>query len=400
MLKDHFKNMKTYIVLFLLLATAVSCNQKAGTGDKIFIDLSGNVTRSEDLSPEIDRIEFFQIDNSMPIDKISSLRMLDDQIIFLHKGGNYSSDVYGIVSVNNYGKVQWNFDKKGKGPGEFSNVFFMSQLPYRKQVAFYDYDSKKINFLNSDGEYLRSFIVDEKFNLISELPNRQLVASYNKNSNRRTDDVILKHDIVFLDENGGISKKFLPNSHNAMTWFTFGETLLPGDNQNIYTNTLQYTIFTISPEGVDSTWSLDFGKYNADTTRYLHPKGPEDFLMSVDSDEVISFRVVHSQKHIWVLVPHTNQSIHLAVINKKNHSVSYYKKAENRDFYYQGIPIPMFSLTQNQDCFVYSLSAMDALEKWEQLTPEEQSSSDPKWKELMENLDPESNPIICMLYAK
>jgi len=99
-------------------------------------------------------------------------------------------------------------------------------------------------------------------------------------------------------------------------------------------------------------------------------------------------------------VPHTNQAIHLAVINKKNHSVSYYQKPEKRDFYHQGIPIPMFSLTQNQDCFIYSLSAMDALEKWEQLTPEEQSSSDPKWRKLMENLDPESNPIVCMLYAK
>ena len=356
--------------------------------------------RSEDLSPEIDRIEFFQIDKSTPIDKVDDIRMIDDKIIFLHKGGNYSSDVYGIIAIDQNGKILWNYNKKGQGPGEFTNVFFMASLPYRKEIAFYDYDSKKVNFLSAEGKYLRSIPVDQKFSLITEISGGQLLASYNKNSNRRTDEVVLKHDLVFLGEDGTISEKFLPNTHNLMVGFTFGETLLPGIKQTIYTNTLQYTLFTVTPEGVDSTWNLDFGEFNADTARYLHPKRQEDYLMMVETDEVLAFRAVHSEKHLWILVPHIDQALKLAVINKKNHSVNYYQKPEKRDFYYEGIPIPIFFLTQNADCFVYSLSALDALEKWELLTSEEQSSSDPEWRKMMENLDPESNPIVCMLYAK
>jgi len=175
---------------------------------------------------------------------------------------------------------------------------------------------------------------------------------------------------------------------------------LPGIKQNIYTNTLQYTLFTTTSEGVDSTWNLDFGEYNADTARYFNPKGQEDYLMMVETDEVLAFRAVHSERHLWILVPHIDQALKLAVINKKNHSVHYYQKPEKRDFYYEGIPIPIFSLYQNGDCFVYSLSALDALEKWELLTSEEQAASDPEWKKMMENLDTESNPIICRLYAK
>ena len=390
--------MKTYLLLLALLVV-VSCDQPGEITDKIFIDLSESVARSEDLSQEIDRIEFFQIESGTPIDKVDNIRMMDDKIIFLHKGGNYSSDVYGIIAIDESGKILWNYDKKGKGPGGFTNVFFMASLQHRKQIAFYDHDIKKVNFLNSDGEFVRSFAVDQQFKLFTELSNGQLVASFGKNSNRMTDEIILKHDLVFLDEDGKISEKFLPNTHNLMMGFNFGETLLPGNKQNIYTNTMQYTLFTITPEGVDSTWNLDFGEFNADTARYLHPKGQEDYLMMVESDEVLAFKAVHSEKHLWVLVP-TDQALKLAVINKKNHSVYYYQKPEKRDFYYKGIPVPIFSLTQNADCFVYSLSALDAIEKWELLTAEEQSSSDPEWREIMENLDPESNPIICKLYAK
>lgn len=108
----------------------------------------------------------------------------------------------------------------------------------------------------------------------------------------------------------------------------------------------------LTPEGVDSTWSLDFGELNVDTSRYLHPKGMEDIM-------------------------------------PKSHG-----------FTYSGIPIQMFSLTQNMDCFVYSMPAIEALENWGKLSAEEKADSDPEWKKLMENLDPESNPIICMLYAK
>ncbi len=339
--------MKTHLSLFILLVTVISCNQYNGSGEKIFIDLSEKVSRSEDLSPEIDRIEFFQIDNSIPIHKVDDIRMIDDKIFFLHKGGNYSSDVYGIIAVDQDGKILWNYDKKGKGPGGFTNVFFMASMPYRKEIAFYDYDSKKVNFLSVDGKYQRSFPVDQKFNLLTELPDGQLVASYRKNSNRRTDEVILKHDLVFLEENGDVGKRFLENTDNLMMGYTFGETLLPGNKQTIYTNILQYTLFTVTPEGVDSTWNLDFGEFNADTSRFLHPKSNEDYVMSADSDEVIAFLAVHSPKHIWVLTPHTNQSLKLNVINKKNHSVKYYQNPEKRDYYYQGIPIPIFSLTQN-----------------------------------------------------
>jgi hypothetical protein len=393
--------MKNLLLIFALFAIVVSCDNKSGSSDKIFIDLSNSVSRSEDLSPEIKRIEFFQIANSMPIDQINNIRMMDDQLVFLHRGGRYASKVYGIVAVNKQGDILWNFDKKGKGPGEFEYISYVSFSDYSNRIIFQDARNNKLHFLDTEGNHIQSLDFKENCTLLMELPNGQFVVNSSKKRYQQASQTpSLHHDLLFLDAEAQITNQFLPNYHNGIDWFWYGETLLQGPEQLIYTNTLQYTIFTLTPEGVDSTWKLDFGEYNVDTTRYLHPKGMEDYLMETDEEGVLSIRLVHTEDNLWVLAPRMKKPLDLAVVHKKKHSITYYRKPEKRDFHYQGIPIPMFSLQQNGDCFVYSLSALEALEKWELLTAEEQASSDPKWRGMMENLDPESNPIVCMLYAK
>lgn len=325
--------------------------------------------------------------------------MSDDHIYFLHKGGTNYTRVIGVVALDLDGNILWNFDKKGKGPGEFEYITFLNYLPYRNEIVFYDNRNDRLNFLNTDGKHQLSVNFKENCDNMMELPNGQLVANINKNSYMPSNESTLHHDLVFVNIEGEITQKYLPNKDNGIAWFWFGETLLPGSKELIYTNTLQYTLFTITADGVDSTYNLDFGEYNADTARYLHPKGQEDYLMEQDTDEVLSIRVVHTEKYLWVLVPRGGP-LYLAVINKKNNSILYYQKPEKRDFYFEGIPIPMFQLSQNPDCFVYSLSAIDALDKWDLLTDEEKEASNPEWMKLMENLDPEGNPLVCMLYAR
>ena len=390
--------MKSLLAAVLILFFIASCQNQKPSSEKIFIDLSGRIERSNDLSPEIKKIEFFQIDGSIPIDKVRDIRMLDDQIVFLHKGGRYGGDVLGIVCIDMSGSILWNFNKEGKGPGEYEYIRFISYLSHRDEIVFQDMWNKKMHFLSTEGAHLRSIALENEYKHILELANGQLVGN-TANSSRMNPEGVMQYDIVFLDDEANETEKFLPNSTREVGWYWFGETILPGVRQNIFTNTLQYTIFTISPDGVDSTWNLDFGEFNADRERYLNPAGPEDYPMAADEKEVWSFGLVHTQKNLWVLVPHFDQKIHLAIINKKDHSINYYLMPEN-GFYFRGIPVNPFNLTQNGDCFVLSLTALDALEKWDKLTTEEQDSSDPEWKKLMENLDPESNPIMIKLYGK
>lgn len=393
--------MKKYILLLVIICF-LSCNTETGNNDKILIDLSSGISRSENLNEEIKNIDFIQIDNSIPIDQIDNLRFYKDRYFFLHKGGRYSSDVYGIVCVNTRGELLWNYDKKGKGPGEFTNVFFMDFLKYREEVVFYDYDSGKLNFLDINGNFIRSLKVDSdpRITAIKELPNGQLLAVLNKGSSRITDEVILKHDLIFIDEKGKATEKFLPNTNNAMGWYNRGENLLPGKNQLLYSNTLQSTIFEVNQEGLDSMWKLDFGEFNPDTARYFHPKSHEDWLMSGDPKEVISFKLIHSPRNLWLIIPHNMENLHVAIVNKKNKQVTYYENPGNSDFYFNGIPVPLYSLTQNGESFVYSISAIKALEYWDKLTDEDKAASDPEWKVKMEDLEPDDNPIICKLFAK
>jgi hypothetical protein len=97
--------------------------------------------------------------------------------------------------------------------------------------------------------------------------------------------------------------------------------------------------------------------------------------MSGDTKEVIAFRVNHSRKNLWVLVP-VGKTLNLEIINKKTHEVSHYRKPEKTDFLYKGIPFPLFDLTQNGDIMLYALTALDAKEKWDALSPDQQAKAD------------------------
>ena len=89
--------------------------------------------------------------------------------------------------------------------------------------------------------------------------------------------------------------------------------------------------------------------------------------------------------------------MNLEIINKKTHEISHYRKPAKTDFTYQGIPIPIFELTQNGEVILFTLTALTAKEEWDKLSTGQKTAADPKWRNLMENLDPEGNPIIVML---
>ena len=376
------------------------CNKPESSSGKLFIDLSDNTERSDNLSPEIEKIEFFQISDDIPIDKIMNPQLAHDRIIFHHKGGNYSSQSLGIVAIDLEGNFLWNYDKKGKGPGEFEYISYFTYLPFSDQIIVNDDRLKRLNYLNLDGSFIRSTKFENKGNSAAELPNGNLVINMDIKRQGYGSTLDLQHDLIFLEENLQTIQSFLPHRHNGIGFFWFGETLLRGEKQLLYTNSLQYTIFNITPEGVDSTWKLDFGAYNADTARYLHPQSHDESMMDAEVDEVVAFRLVHSAKNLWVFVPLGQKKHKLAVINKKTRNITYYQKPEEGHFLYNGIPVPMFYLTQNGNKLVYSISALDAIENWDKLSDEQQVASDQDWKKLMENLDPESNPIICVLQPK
>ncbi len=382
----------------VLLSLLSSCAKNGNNNQTIFIDINTKDLQT-DIGPEIDRIEFFQISDEIPIDKISNLRMADDRVFFMHRGGRYSTQVLGIVAVDLEGKLLWSFDQVGKGPGEFEYMSFVSYLPKNDQIVFYDNRSKRMNVLSGEGEFLRHFNCDLDCDLLMELPDGRWAINIGKQNTGPGGEAQLQHDVVYMNPDGTITDRFLPHHHNGVGWFWYGESLHQGSRDLLFSSTLQYTVFSLTPEGVDSTWSFDFGDYNADTARYLHPKTRDDYMEPFDNDEILAFRLNHSEKKLWVAVPRNKKPLLLAVVNKKNHEITFYEDP-NTNFTYQGIPIMMFYLTQNGNRMVYSIMAIDAIERWENLSDEDKASANPKWRELMENIDPEGNPIICMLYPK
>ncbi|MFA5817513.1 MAG: 6-bladed beta-propeller, partial [Bacteroidales bacterium] len=379
-----------------------ACNRPKPT-DRIFIDFSDRIDRSEDLSPEIEKVEFFQIGMTTPIEYPSNIRLMNDRIFFIDRGGSYRSRINAVVAVDLKGSILWKNDRKGKGPGEFQYITDLVVLPGSDQVVINDPWSNKLLFFNSDGKYLNQIEFLLKARKLVELDPGTIVANVEKGIDPNNPDQQIRYDLAFLDHKGNIINHALPNKHTGKDWFWFGETLLQGGNQLLYTNTLTYSIYEVTRDGASPRWTLDFGQYNADTARYLYAKtaadGPMVASMSESSTGVLAFRVIHTPKNLWVLVPH-DQKMNLELINKKTHKISHYRKPAKTDFIYKGIPVPVFELTQNGEVILYTLTALDAREKWDELSAEQKATADPKWRKLMETIDPEGNPIIVMIWPR
>ncbi len=95
------------ICLFTLAATPES-------SDKIFIDLSEEVERSEDLSAQIEKADFFQIAMTTPLEYPYGMRLMNDRIFFVDRGGKYRSRINSVVAIDTGGNVLWKNDRKGK----------------------------------------------------------------------------------------------------------------------------------------------------------------------------------------------------------------------------------------------------------------------------------------------
>jgi hypothetical protein len=393
--------MRNYLLFASVLLFTMSCNHPKST-DKIFIDLSDKINRSEDLSSEIEKAEFFQIAMTTPIENPCNMHLMNDCIYFVDRGGSTRMRINGLIAIDLKGNVLWKNDKKGKGPGEYLNIFDLTVLPGSEQIVINDNWSQKLIVLNKDGNYFNQVDYTLNSHNMVEVNPGTLVVNLSKGFDMSHPEQTLNYDLAYMDLKGNISKKVLPNKHTGKGWFSYGDsqTLVPGEKELLYTNTLDYSIYLVTPEGATPKWTLDFGRFNADTAKYLYAKtwdeGPGNVASSGKCEEVLSFKVNHSAKNLWILVPH-GKKLNLEIINKKTHEVSHYVKPEKTEFLFHGIPVPVYNLIQNGDRILYSLSAITARENWDALSTEQKTNADPKWRKLMENLDPEGNPIVVML---
>lgn len=396
--------MKSYAVLALSLVFTLGCHRPKSS-DKIFIDLSDKIERSEDLSSQIEKAEFFQIAMTSPIDNPCNIHLMNDRIYFVDRGGSTRMRINGLLAIDLKGNILWKNDKKGKGPGEYMNIYDLAVLPASDQIVINDNWSQKLIVLNRDGNYFNQ--VDYKLNShnMAEIKPGLLVVNMSKGFDQNHPEQTVNYDLVYMDLKGNISKRALPNKHTGKGWFSYGDsqTLVPGEKELLYTNTLDYSIYQVTPERVIPKWTLDFGPFNADTAKYLYAKtwddGPGNAASSGTNEEVLAFKVNHSVNDLWVLVPH-KKSLNLAIINKKTHEVRHYRKPEKTEFLFHGIPVPVYYLIQNGDKILYSLTALTAKEEWDKLSARQKADADPKWRQLMEKIDPVANPIMVTLWLK
>ena len=91
--------MRNHAVLALTLLFTLGC-QRPKSSDKIFIDLSDKIVRSEDLSSQIEKAEFFQIAMSKPIENPCNIRLMNDRIYFVDRGGSTRIRINGLIAID------------------------------------------------------------------------------------------------------------------------------------------------------------------------------------------------------------------------------------------------------------------------------------------------------------
>jgi hypothetical protein len=57
-----------------------------------------------------------------PLEYPYGMRLMNDRIFFVDRGGKYRSRINSVVAIDTGGNVLWKNDRKGKGPGEFQYI--------------------------------------------------------------------------------------------------------------------------------------------------------------------------------------------------------------------------------------------------------------------------------------
>ncbi len=216
----------------------------------------------------------------------------DALISYMHtfrfsKDNMYMGEEDKILCFSREGKFIRRIGNKGKGPGEFYSAGPNSILVNETKSEFLvnDVNMRKFLIFNLNGEFLREVKVKQRSHAI-RLLTPDLIALHRGRMGGNNDN----NELMISDWSGTVQTKFFPFPKSLSLDGCCGFAEADQEGSSLYHKIMDYNIYQIFPDHIDTLITLDFGSSNIDTAKYF--ESGEFFVSREEPDKVQGFRSV------------------------------------------------------------------------------------------------------------
>lgn len=253
------------------------------------------------LSEIADEVYYIPLDNSFPLEVISSnITFTDDAIYFPSK------DI-GILAFNREGKFINKIGSIGRGPGEYI-IYLLFCIDNKTGTVFVRDSNSNIKVFSRTGKYIRNFSLKEYGDVENiEFFNSKLLVQYSpqlKNSN---------YDWIYCDTLGNVIKK--QNRHLPIftaNWGGVTSSFYKFKNQLSYYNAFTDTVFSILPDLTEKpSLIISPGEHRKPRSNLS--------IEQLMSEKYLSLSRIFETNRFFFIRYNYNKKHYQALIDKQNH---------------------------------------------------------------------------------
>ncbi|TVR13299.1 MAG: 6-bladed beta-propeller, partial [Balneolaceae bacterium] len=359
---------------------------------EINIDLSNN--RDLPLSELFREIEYVTLNT--PENQIIGpfvKKIIQDDKIALFDNQNSSMWVF-----NTEGEYLNRIEiKNGRGPGE---VMHLSDMTFASNNTIHALGAMKVLKFDLSGNLLNEFLFNGAVYQLSYFIEEGLYAGFANNSFNIGFDEVSGKNLLIFDEYGTVVDGFLPidERFDGLIYSTFNNFPVYGNTQLLFIHLID-KIFEISPDGVRTRYTLNFGKNSIPDEIFDHMsryRRPLDFYRSevVDNDYVAYIVQVGEVKNKLLLTVRMNHQNYTVIFNKETHNTTVHKNIINDiDF---GFFPNLYTVHDNK--LFARIEAIDIINRAKKLRESDIMISPEiaSFLKLSESLTVESNPVLLI----
>lgn len=375
------KHPKAILYLILLIGIFFSCTEKKGasTNSPITVDIEKGLNFAD--TTLFSQPEFFQpeaTEQSLIRDMTQIARY--DSLIFIFD----SSQDY-IYIFNEQGKFLERAGKHGQGPEEYSDLYTFTVDPVQKELIVSTAPPLRLQFYSFDGE------------LIAETPIPHYVGDMYKMGNKIIAENSSGEYLYEYTFNGHQLEKFTEVKIPPIKYNNFiqpeGNFLTCYHDTLFYTRKYDPTIYTIANGEATPFATLDFGPYKVTNENTLSMQEAQMRMRKV----VIAPNNIRIKGHrmLFNALP-----FGLFMLDSDNSTVKQYGTAQVSGFSIKGHPILSLSQMQALQSDDNSLAAFVLDPTNIRQLIERADITNPKLKEILQNLNEDSNPILIFYHIR
>jgi hypothetical protein len=218
------------------------------------------------------------------------------------------------------GKHVFTLDRRGQGPGEFVSAHAFSINEYLQCIEIPDWGNRKIIRFSLDGDFISEQQISFFGACLEAIDSNQYIVFTNYTMNNDE-----SNNVLLLNKDYTIHKQYLPFDKKLRNLsFFYPVRLLPQGNHWLLSLPFSYQIYSISAEGAEIAYSLDFGGNEIDNQTFdllIETDSPLERIKSqkrffdrlgtgkscwnvscfYDSEQITGFQFEFQKKHNWFL---------------------------------------------------------------------------------------------------